>query len=40
MVIKSGGIGKTVVDPYARVCVPNKVKNMNVKLFHLMSGTS
>ena len=23
-------------DPYARVCVPNKVKNMNVNLFSLM----
>ena len=23
---------------YAWVCVPNKVKNMNVKVFNLMSG--
>ena len=25
-----------VHDPYARVCVPDKVKNINVKVFHLM----
>ena len=29
-----------VGDPYARVCVPNKVKNMNVKVFNLMSGVN
>ena len=27
-------------DPYARMCVPNKVKNMNVKVFNLMSGVN
>ena len=27
-------------DPYARVGVPNKVKNMNVKAFNLMSGVN
>ena len=25
-------------DTYARVCVPNKVKSMNVKVFKLVSG--
>ena len=25
-------------DPYARVCVPHKIKDMNVKISHLMSG--
>ena len=24
----------TIDDPYARICFPNKVKNMNVKVFH------
>ena len=28
----------TVNDTYARVCVPNKVKSMNVKVFKLVSG--
>ena len=27
------GSFNTIHDPYARVCVPNKVKNMNLKLF-------
>ena len=27
----------TIDDPYVQVCVPNKVKNMNVKVFDLMS---
>ena len=35
---KSGGSCNTIYDPYTRVCVPNKVKNMNVKVFNLMSG--
>ena len=27
-------------DPYARVCVPVTVKNLNVKVFNLMSRTN
>ena len=27
-------------DPYARVCVPDIVKNLNVKVFNLMSRTN
>ena len=27
-------------DPYARVCVPDTVKNLNVKVFNLMSRTN
>ena len=27
-------------DPYARICVPDTVKNLNVKLFNLMSRTN
>ena len=34
---KCGGSCNTIDDPYARVCVPRKVKNMNVKIFNLMS---
>ena len=35
---KTGGSYNTINDPYARVCVLNKVKNMDVKVFNLMSG--
>ena len=34
------GSCNTVDNPYARVCVPNKVKNINVKVFNLMSGVN
>ena len=34
---KSGGDCNTIDNPYAQFCIPNKVKNMNVKLFNLMS---
>ena len=34
---KRGGSCNTISDLYARVCVPNKVKNMNAKIFNLMS---
>ena len=27
-------------DPYARICVPDTVKNLNVKVFNLMSRTN
>ena len=37
-IIKCGRSFKAIDDPNARVCVPNKVKNMNVKVFHLMLG--
>ena len=35
---KYGGSCNNIDDPYARACVPNKVKNMNVIVFNLMSG--
>ena len=35
---KCGGSCNTIDDPYAGVCVPNNVKNMNAKVFNLMSG--
>ena len=31
-----GGSCNTIDDPYARVCVPNKIKNINSKVFNLM----
>ena len=37
---KYGGSFNTIGDPYTRVCVPNKVKNMNAKVFNLMSGVN
>ena len=33
---KFDGSYNTVDDPYAQVCVPDKLKNMNVKVFNLM----
>ena len=35
---KCVGSSNTISDPYAQVCVSNKVKSMNVKVFDLMSG--
>ena len=34
------GSCNTINDPYAKICVPNKVKNINVKVFNLMSKTN
>ena len=34
---KCGGGCNTIEDPYAEVCVPNKVKNINAKVFNLVS---
>ena len=30
----------SIHDPYARICVPNIVKNLNVKVFNIMSRTN
>ena len=35
-VIKCGRSCNIINDLYAQLCVPNKVKNMNVKVFNLM----
>ena len=35
---KCNGSCNTIDDLYARVCLPNKVKNMNVTVFNLISG--
>ena len=37
---KCGASCNTLNDPYAQVCVPNKVKNMKVKLFNLKLGVN
>ena len=37
---KCGGSCNNVDDPYANICVPNIVKNLNVKVFNLMSRTN
>ena len=29
-----------IIDPYAKMCVPDVVKNLNVKVFNLMSRTN
>ena len=30
----------TINDPYTKICVPEKIKNTNVKVFNLMSRTN
>ena len=37
---KCSGNCNNINDPYARICVPDTVKNLNVKLFNLMSRTN
>ena len=34
---KCSGSCNNINDPYAKVCVPDVVKNLNVKVFNLMS---
>ena len=31
---------KNINDPYAKMCVPDAIKNLNVKVFNLMSRTN
>ena len=37
IVNKCGGSCSNINDPYAKLCVPDIIKNMNVKVFNLMS---
>ena len=37
---KSSGSCNNINDPYAKVCVPNVIKNLNVKVFNLMPRTN
>ena len=37
---KCSGSCNNINDPYTKICVPDVVKNLNVKVFNLMSGTN
>ena len=37
---KCSGSCNNINDPYAKLCVPDVVKNLNVKVFNLMSKTN
>ena len=37
---KCSGSCNNINDPYAELCVPDVVKNINVKLFNLMSWSN
>ena len=37
---KCSGNCNNISNPYARICVPDTVKNLNVKVFNLMSLTN
>ena len=38
--IKCSGSCNNINDPYAKICVPDAVKDLNVKVFNLMSRTN
>ena len=40
LVLKQLRVVVVVNDPYAKLCVPDVVKNVNVGAFSLMSGTN
>ena len=37
---KCSGSCNNINDPHAKICVPNVIKNLNVKVFNLMSRTN
>ena len=37
---KYKGSCNSINDPYAKLCVPDTIKNINVKVFNLMSRTN
>ena len=37
---KCSGSHSSINDPYAKICVPNVIKDLNVKVFNLMSRTN
>ena len=37
---KFSGSCSNIIDPYAKLCVPDIVENINVKVFDLMSRTN
>ena len=38
--IKFSGSCNNINDPHAKICVPDVIKNLNVKVFNLMSRTN
>ena len=37
---KCSGSCNNIIDPYTKICVPDVIKNLNVKVFNLMSRTN
>ena len=37
---KCSGSCNNINDPYAKICVPNVIKDLNVKVFNLLSRTN
>ena len=37
---KYSGSSNNINDPYAKICVPDVIKHLNVKVFNLMSRTN
>ena len=37
---KCSGSCSNIIDPYAKLCVPSSIRNINVKLFNLMSRSN
>ena len=37
---KCNGNGNNINNPYAKICVPDVIKDLNVKVFNLMSRTN
>ena len=37
---KCSGICNNINNPYAKMCVPDVIKDLNVKVFNLMSRTN
>ena len=38
--VKCSGSCNNINDPYAKLCIPDIVKNLNIKVFNLMSRTN
>ena len=37
---KGSGSCNNINDPYAKICVPDVIKDLNIKVFNLMSRTN
>ena len=40
LVLKCSGSCNNINDQYSKMCIPDVVKNLNVKVFNLMSRTN